>query len=956
MKTKIITIILLVVICVDSHAKNKKRVLFISSYNSSFPTFFQQIEGVKSVFDTANVIIDVEFMDSKRFVDTINLTHFFTQLAYKINTGASYDGIITSDDNALNFVVNNQNLLFGDIPIVFCGVNNISNALNQNKNKDITGIVEAVSMQETLELMQKLFPDNNEVYCIVDNTNSGQGDFKKYQELASKWPEIKFQSIQIHKLTFDAYIQKLSEINRNTPVLLLSAYYDKNGKTIDFYESLEVIKQHLPAPLFHLWHHGMGQGIFGGMIISHYEQGKEAAKLLHTVLHGNDISKIKVRNNSPNIYLFDYNELKQFQINTNQLPIDSNIINQPISFYAKYKLQIHATLAVFVCLIIFIGLLLKNIFKRHKAEKELRTHNLEMAALNKKYRAQNEELVAAKHLVDKNAQRFEHLFENNPVSLWEEDFYEVKTLLAEVKQKYKDLKQYLINNSDFVNKCASLIKITRINNQTLALHGYKTKEEIIQNLAETFNEVSQRTFINLLIALSENQSKFIAETEYLKKDGSIISAILHVYTFDETKKSIVAIVDTTALKKAEQELSKQIKALEKSERELKKSNTQLLAAKEKAETANQLKNEFLQNMSHEVRTPLNGIIGFAKLVNNKRVKEEKRKLFTDIIVSSSYQLLKVIDAILEISILAKKQLTVVEEEFSLNKLLRELYSIFELKTKEKGIALNLILGLSDNNSIIITDKTRLNKVLSNLIENAIKFTTEGFVNFGYKKMDGFIELFVKDSGIGISEENQKKIFERFTQEDKQISDTFGGLGLGLAISKENTQLIGGTLVVESKKGEGATFTVRIPYKTNNNDSSPKLNQPKTNIKDKQNLTILIAEDDETNFLYIQELLIDSPDYNFQILRAVNGKDAVNICMNNHTISLVLMDMKMPVLNGFNATKEIIAQKPDLPIIAVTAYTSEKDKQDAKHSGCIDFVTKPIEASELHNKIKASLNI
>jgi len=235
----------------------------------------------------------------------------------------------------------------------------------------------------------------------------------------------------------------------------------------------------------------------------------------------------------------------------------------------------------------------------------------------------------------------------------------------------------------------------------------------------------------------------------------------------------------------------------------------LLEAKEKVEESANLKREFIQNLSHEIRTPMNGILGFSELLNDSDLTKEKQSEYVEIIQNSSTQLLHVIDDLLEISILDTNQLKKQEGKVNLNKLLEELFSVFQLKNKNNKVSFCIKKGLPNKQSILLTDKKILKKVLGILIENAFKFTQKGFVELGYQLRGDKIELYVKDSGIGINKENYDLIFELFSQEEKELSQKVGGLGLGLSIAKKSIQLLGGDIRVASEKGKGATFFVTV---------------------------------------------------------------------------------------------------------------------------------------------------
>ena len=368
--------------------------------------------------------------------------------------------------------------------------------------------------------------------------------------------------------------------------------------------------------------------------------------------------------------------------------------------------------------------------------------------------------------------------------------------------------------------------------------------------------------------------------------------------------------------------------------------------KEEAEENERIKNDFISNLSHEIRTPMNGILGFTKFLKDPDLTDTKRKHYISIIENSGNQLMRTMDDLLEISKLGTKQVKSVEKELSLNDLLLELFTIFDIKAKENKTPLYLRKGLSDVDSRILTDETKLYTILSNLLENALKFTSQGFVEFGYKKINSTLEIYVKDTGIGVHENRQASIFKRFSKEENRLSRNVDGLGLGLSIAKENTKLIGGEITLKSKKGEGSTFFITIPYKPVSSGLENSNSTTKSVKENEHKCTILVAEDEEINYLFLEILLKKEIELNCEIIHAKNGEEAVKICKKNPDIDLILMDLKMPIMDGFEATKRIKEFRPNVPIVAQTAFSSAEDKKKVFSLGFDDFISKPISKEAL----------
>jgi PAS domain S-box-containing protein len=380
----------------------------------------------------------------------------------------------------------------------------------------------------------------------------------------------------------------------------------------------------------------------------------------------------------------------------------------------------------------------------------------------------------------------------------------------------------------------------------------------------------------------------------------------------------------------------------------------LLQAKDKAEESDQLKSAFLANMSHEIRTPMNGILGFAELLKDSDVNDQEKKNYIKIIDSNGKQLLNLIDDIIDISKIEVNQINLKNTIADLRPLLNDIQYFFfkEQSRLEKEYIKLEVYAPSISNNIINTDISRLQQIFNNLINNALKFTEQGTIKIGYTKENfddkEYYKFYVSDTGIGISDSTKSVIFERFGQVPPSNNKNQHGTGLGLAISKGLVELLGGEIWFESTPEKGSIFYFTIPIRSssNNGEKNSKKNSKKM-IKKWENLEILVVEDDADNLEFIKRLL---EKQGAKVFIAKTGTDAVNMIINNDTIKIVLMDIRLPDIDGFEATQRIKAIKPKLPIIAQTAYAMYNDKEMCLENGCDDYISKPLEKVILFEKI------
>ncbi|BCJ95562.1 diguanylate cyclase [Anaerocolumna cellulosilytica] len=408
--------------------EERKRVLYISSYNENFPSVPEQIDGIRNVLEPEGVHLDLEYMDTKRFYTEESIQLFHDTLKYKMENLPPYDAILVGDDNALQFVLDYQEELFHTIPVVFLGVNDVNRAELAEEDEYITGIIEEMSIRDNIELGIKLNPAADKIVAIFDDTLTGLGDRKQFYQYEDDFRDLQFKGINTSLYTFKELEQILEEIKEDTIVLYMSMYTDSTGASLTIPEAVNMLKEHTKVPILRAAVGGVGEGILGGKMVSYQEAGRQAADIILKVFNGTPVSTISVVQESPNYYIFDYEVLQKYNIDEKILPENSTVINRKVSFFDTNKQLVFNVSVVLGFLCVLITVLAYDNIRRRKMEKELQESHEELTQTFEELTASEEELRAQYDTIQEHADEIEVLnqkygiaIESTESAVWEYD-------------------------------------------------------------------------------------------------------------------------------------------------------------------------------------------------------------------------------------------------------------------------------------------------------------------------------------------------------------------------------------------------------------------------------------------------------------------------------------------------------------------------------------------------------
>ena len=535
----------------------------------------------------------------------------------------------------------------------------------------------------------------------------------------------------------------------------------------------------------------------------------------------------------------------------------------------------------------------------------------------------------------------------NAESMIDSSFKKANILIVDDQEPNVEILQEFLEMQGYLN-----VKSTTDSREVLSLYKSFLPDLILLDLAmphltgfEVMDQlksiVSENSFLPILVLTADitNEAKIKAlsggASDFLTKPFDLLEVGLRIRNLLFSSYLQQQLVDQNRL------LDEKVNDRT---RELLLKNIELNLAKEKAEASDRLKTSFINNISHEIRTPLNGILGFGQILADHDLDEEEKNRYLFILNESSERLINTVTNFLEISLITSGNQEFKKRYFLPETIISDVAKHFQPACNNKNLKLIIEQSVNLQDSLIHTDRELLFKIFRHLMDNALKFTTSGSIIIGCKRKGNDFVFSVQDTGKGISKEGMSLIFNSFSQEDNSYTRGYEGCGLGLSISRGLVELLGGTIWVESMVDVGSTFFFTIPMQDGTDFSKPEVVLSK---KDATIKTILVAEDDEINFLFINILLRSQT---FRVLHARDGQEAIDLCRIHPNISAALIDLKMPFVDGFEASRQIKIIDSSIPILAITAYTTSEDKQRALDAGCDEFITKPVNKEQLAEKL------
>lgn len=829
-----------------------KHLLVLHSYHLGYKWTDDITEGIRAALRDEGKTVDVhyEYMDTKRTSDPAYFRLLAETYRYKFR-GARFDVIIATDNDAFDFLIAYRDLLFPGTPVVFCGVNDFEPPQLEGK-KLFTGVNEAPDFRATIDLALRLHPDTRRIVVVNDTTTTGRA---LHEEIARIIPAYRGRAAFtfLEDVTMPELLAEVEKLPADTLVLYLFFYRDRAGRFFEYDESISLIAERCPVPIYGVWDFNLGLGIVGGMLTSGYYQGKAAGEIADRILHGERAEKIPVEMRSPNRYMFDYRQLQRFHLEFFPLPAGSIVINKPAPRYSVPDNILWGTLAVVAVLVVIVLLLLRSGAIRKQAEKDLRD-----AAV--KYRIVADNTYDWEFWVDPAGKVLysspscecitgysAEEFRADPELLWRivhpEDLPRTERHRQEVTQNMRPGEaEWRIIRPDGAVRWIDHICLpvfddsgeflgTRGSNRDItdrkrADEALRESERRIRTLIDTMPMGVQECDTAGVITLINDA--YARLTGYRKEE--ILGK--HIWDFlapgprkDELPAYLQYLVQNQPsptpyfgrnLTRDGRLIDVQVDWSYRRNGEGKVSGfVSIVSDITERSEMERMKDEMISAVSHEMRTPLTAMLGYTEFLLESRVDEAQLHEYLGIIHHETARLNELIGNFLDLQRIKARQVIYCFKALDLRQLLEEAVILFKGATKKHRIILCPLPELPP----VLGDEARLQQVLNNLLSNAIKYSPEGGeISLCARRDDDSVTFWVRDEGIGIAPELQEKIFDKFYQVDSSDRRAAGGTGLGLPLVREIVKGHGGRVWVVSGVGEGSTFYVSLPV---GHDEAPK---------------------------------------------------------------------------------------------------------------------------------------
>lgn len=966
----------------------RKKILIVNSYHQGHPWTDGVTKGILSVLgnDEYECEIHIQNMDTKRLLNTQSWNEILSENLRSFPSDY-LDLIIASDDNA-SFALFTLNSSSPKIPIVYCGITD-DHVLRSDPDKKFIGVEEYLPFKENIQLSLKLFPKTQHIVIITDNSRSGVSHKYAAEKVVATYNDKDMDFIWLDGSTglkTSELIDRLGQLPENSVVIFSLWQVDGEGRFWDPLKYYPEFSKICNSPILSTSNVGVDNAFIGGLVTVSENQGKIAAKLALQILHGTDISEIQ-KPNDQNEYIFNYQELKRWNISERDLPENSKMLNKPLTVYNQYKTFFFLTLSMIILLFVLFWLLLLYHFRYRNFE----IQRTDLASKTKLF-----------------SERYRIMFEesNNAIVIFEletgiiRSFNEksLELFKSPTKEFYKyNLKKYLKEydslgqDIDKLKKEPLEIVLTKWDNtpfyaqiiiNLVEEEGVVLVYAIIYDITDRKQQeeeitISKARLLESLLNSKNSYWEWDLENNTLKKDESFWRALnidpatladdptdaeffmnaIHPNDASDFKLAIDNLIEggsdtlltelrmsfsgkdtwveirASITKRNEKGKGLAINGFMMNIDERKKQEEELIKAKVRAEESDKLKSAFISNISHEIRTPLNGIVGFSNLLGRENLSLEDKRKYLSFINENNDLLLKLINDILEISKIETDSLKIHNETCNLMTLCEDV-----LAQERLTLSPTVILSLSEVQSInVMVDKINLTQILRNLISNAKKFTKEGRIEIGFQIKRDMLEFVVSDTGIGIEENMHDYIFERFTQVDPFSS----GTGLGLPITKAVVEKMGGNIWLESSLGKGTTvyFTIKyIKAKINISEIEPDESKETNRIEENKEMkTVLIAEDDESSFVLLNVVLIGK----YHVIRAKTQREIIDH-INRYSPDIVIVDLEVPELS-IEKVKEVTQT---IKIVGISDNPAEFIKNQQLDLLLDDHLSKPINVKNL----------